>query len=95
LSARDTTRWKRATTAPSNSVPRPVLMVVGEKDFQTMVSQMLVAMKSEMPEPRPYPFCRSSSRMMTMMPATKSWTMMRIELPAPSSRTSPYMPEMT
>ena len=30
-----------------------VLMVVGEKDFQTMVSQMLVAMKREMPEPRP------------------------------------------
>ena len=39
-------------TAPSNSVPRPVLMVVGEKAFQMMVSQMLVAMKSEMPEPR-------------------------------------------
>lgn len=40
--------------APSNSVPRPVLMVVGEKAFQIMVSQMLVAMNSEIPEPRPY-----------------------------------------
>ena len=37
----------------SNSVPRPVLMGVGEKDFHTIVSQMLVAMNSEMPEPRP------------------------------------------
>lgn len=37
----------------SNSVPRPVLMVVGEKDFHTIVSQMLVAMNNEMPEPSP------------------------------------------
>ena len=27
-------RWKRAMMAPSNSVPLPVLMVVGEKAFQ-------------------------------------------------------------
>ena len=40
-------------TAPSNSVPLPVLMVAGEKDFQMIVSQMLVAMKREIPEPRP------------------------------------------
>ena len=46
-------RWKRATKAPSNSGPRPVLMVVGENAFQTMDSQMLVATKSEIPEPRP------------------------------------------
>lgn len=36
-------------TAPSNSGPRPVLMVVGEKAFQTMDSHMFVAMKREMP----------------------------------------------
>jgi len=40
-------------TAPSNSVPRPVFTVAGENDFQTMVSQMLVAMKREIPDPRP------------------------------------------
>jgi len=33
--------------APSNSVPRPVLMVAGLNDFHTIVSQMLVAMKSD------------------------------------------------
>lgn len=39
--------------APSNSGPRPVLTVVGEKAFHTIDSQMLVAMKRLMPEPRP------------------------------------------
>jgi len=33
--------------APSNSVPRPVLIVAGLNDFQTIVSQMFVAMNSE------------------------------------------------
>ena len=36
-------------TAPSNSGPRPVLMVVGEKAFHTMDSQIFVAMNREMP----------------------------------------------
>lgn len=40
--------------APSNSVPLPVLMVVGEKAFQMIVSQMFVAMNNEIPDPRPY-----------------------------------------
>ena len=31
----------------------PVLMVVGENDFQMMVSHTLVAMKREIAEPRP------------------------------------------
>ena len=31
----------------------PVLIVAGLKDFHTMVSQILVAMKREMPEPSP------------------------------------------
>ena len=34
-------------------VPLPVLIVVGLKAFQTMVSQMLVAIKREIPDPRP------------------------------------------
>jgi len=36
-----------------DKVPRPVLTVVGLNAFQTIVSQMFVAMKREMPEPRP------------------------------------------
>lgn len=36
-------------TAPSNSGPRPVLMVVGEKAFQTMDSHIFVAMNRDMP----------------------------------------------
>ena len=35
------------------SGPRPVLIVVGEKAFQMIDSQILVAMKRDMPEPRP------------------------------------------
>lgn len=34
-------------------VPLPVLIVVGLKAFQTMVSQMLVAIKREIPDPKP------------------------------------------
>ena len=34
-------------TAPSNSVPRPVLIVVGRKASQTTLSQMFVAMEGE------------------------------------------------
>lgn len=34
-------------------IPLPVFTVVGLKAFQTIVSQMLVAMNSEIPEPRP------------------------------------------
>lgn len=37
-------------TAPSNSGPRPVLMVVGEKAFQMIDSQMLVAMNKDIPD---------------------------------------------
>ena len=33
--------------APSNSVPRPVLIVAGLNDFHTIVSQMLVAINSD------------------------------------------------
>jgi len=46
-------KWKRAIIAPSNSVPWSVLIVTGENDFQRIVSQILVAMKREMPDPRP------------------------------------------
>ena len=46
-------KWKRAMMAPSNSAPCSVLIVMGEKLFHKMISQMFVAMKREMPLPRP------------------------------------------
>lgn len=55
-------------------LPRPVFTVVGLNAFHTMVSQILVAMKREMPEPRPYPFWSSSSKSRTIKPATKSYS---------------------
>lgn len=65
-------------------LPRPVFTVVGLNAFHTIVSQILVAMKSEMPEPRPYPFCRSSSKSRTINPATKSYSKKRNTTLVPS-----------
>jgi len=45
--------WKRAIMAPSYSVPISVLVVIGEKAFQTIVSHILVAIKREIPLPNP------------------------------------------
>ena len=70
-------------TAPSNSAPRAPVMVYGLKAFQMMLSQMLVAMKREIPEPSPYPFCSSSSRQMTMMPAKNSCSSTELCKPRP------------
>lgn len=39
--------------APSNSVPLPVFTVAGENAFHTIVSQIFVAMKREIPDPSP------------------------------------------
>ena len=58
-------------------------------------NQILVAMKREIPEPRPYPFCRSSSKHITMIPAKQSWTIIRMAFPTPSWLTLPYIPERT
>lgn len=58
-------------------LPRPVFTVVGLNAFHTIVSQILVAMKREMPEPRPYPFWSSSSKSRTIKPATKSYSKKR------------------
>ena len=53
LSCLVASKWKRAMTAPSNSVPRPVLTVAGEKAFHTIVSQIFVAINKEIPDPKP------------------------------------------
>lgn len=47
------------------------------------------------PEPRPYPFCRSSSSRRTIRPAQRSWMMMSRQIPIPRSEGSPYMPVTT
>ena len=44
----------------------------GREGFHTIDAQMLVAMNKLMPEPRPYPFWRSSSRRMMIRAATTS-----------------------
>lgn len=62
LSGRVIMRWNSAMMAPSNSVPLPVLIVVGENAFQMIVSQMFVAMKREIPEPSPYLYHHHGSR---------------------------------
>ena len=64
--------WKSAIIAPSYSTPPSWLRVIGLKDFQRMLSQMLVAMNKEIPDPMPYPFCMSSSRRITRIPAKTS-----------------------
>jgi hypothetical protein len=43
----------RAITAPSYSVSCSVLIVIGEKLFQKMLSHILAAMKREIPFPKP------------------------------------------
>jgi len=56
--------WKRAMTAPSYSNCYDTLWVIGEKAFHMMFSQMLMAMKSDVPElPIPYPLESNSSIM--------------------------------
>lgn len=78
---------------PSNSVPWSVRIVTGENDFQRMLSQILVAINNEIPDPSPYPFYNNSSSMRTIKPARKSWPIIRKERINPSSPTGPYIPD--
>lgn len=71
----------------ASNIPLPVLTVAGEKALQTIVSQMLVAMKSEIPEPRPYPFCSNSSNNNTIRPATNNWKIQQVEIRAQPVKT--------
>jgi hypothetical protein len=68
-------------------------MVMGLSDRHTIFSEMLTAMKSEIPEPSPYPFCSMSSSSITMNPEAVSCMMMSIALPTPISETDPYAPD--
>lgn len=64
--------WKRAMTAPSYSKFWSILWVIGEKAFHMMFSQILMAMKREVPElPIPYPL-ESNSSIMIMITAEKT-----------------------
>jgi len=81
--------WMMLTTAPSNSVRPSLRIVMGLKAFQRMFSQMLVAMKREMPDPIPYPAWSISSSMMTTHPAKVNWSTIIIALPKPISSMVP------
>lgn len=50
--------------APSYSIPPSFFKVIGENDFHTIVSQTLVAINNEIPDPNPYPFDNISSKRM-------------------------------
>lgn len=74
----------------------PVLFLndIGEKQFQMMVSAMLMEMKIEVAElPIPYPFPNMSSRRMVIKEAKVSWMTIRMAFPAPTSEISPYIPD--
>ncbi len=76
--------WNRPMIEPSYSIPLSVLKVIGEKVFQTMLSQILMAMKREIPEfPRPYPLDNNSSNNKTIIPAKVNWMTIKIAFPAP------------
>lgn len=76
--------WKSAMMEPSYSSPKSVFVTSGEKVFQMIVSQILMAMKSEIPEfPSPYPLLKSSSRSITTTPAKVNWIMINNAFPAP------------
>ncbi len=76
-------KWIVAMIAPSYSTPLSEVTVKGEKAFQIIFSLMLVAMNSEIPEPIPYPFDRSSSSSITKIPAKTSWKMSSMQLVTP------------
>ena len=82
-------------TQPSNSVSPPEVIVIGENAFQRMVSAVLAAMKTEIPELSPYPFYNNSSSKMTNVPAKNNWATMSTELMIPISPIDPYTPEDT
>jgi hypothetical protein len=58
----------------------------------TITYHIWVAVKREIPEPRPYPIWRSSSKHIIKILAKQSCAMMRIEFPTPSSPRGPYIP---
>jgi hypothetical protein len=78
---------------PSNYVPYSDLIVIGLSERQTIFYEILTAIKSEIPEPNPYPFCSISSSRITMKPEAVSWMIINIALPIPISETEPYAPD--
>jgi hypothetical protein len=94
LSCHVNRRWNSATMAPSNSDPRPMLTVVGEKALSDdgladIGGDEKVDAGSETVN------LLSSSRRMTMRAATMSWMIRRRQKPAPRSFCWPYKPVRT
>lgn len=69
------------------------MIVIGEKHFQIIVSQIFVAINNEIPDPRPYPFYNNSSNIMTTIPANVNYKIINNAFPAPILSISPYPPE--
>jgi hypothetical protein len=82
-------------TAPSNSVPAAVVMVVGLKALHNTLSHIFEAMNIEIPLPIPYPFCKNSSSIKTRIPAKTSYRIISTHLTVPISDTFPYIPLTT
>jgi len=78
--------------APSYSIPPSVFIVIGDKDFHTIVSQTLTAINNEIPDPKPYPFDNISSKRIIMYDAMVNYMIIRMALPAPNLSISPYIP---
>ena len=60
-----------------------------------ILSHILVAINNEIPEPRPYPFCNISSKIITITPEVNNCITINMALPAPRVFRSPYIPEPT
>ena len=70
--------------APSYSSPNSVFILNGLKDFQTIVSQILIAINKDIPlYPRPYPFSSNSSNKNTTTPAKTNWATIKTQLVTP------------
>ena len=82
---------------PSYCSPNPPsadLYEMGEKQLQSTVSAMLMAMNKLVPElPIPYPFVIMSSNRIVIIEATVSWSTIKIALPAPMASKGPYIPD--
>lgn len=77
--------WNSPITDPSYSSPKSVFINKGEKLFQAMLSQILIAIKREIPppSPTPNPFEIISSNNMTTTPAKVNYKMISKAFPLP------------
>ncbi len=88
-------KWIKAINAPSNSTPFSVLIVIGDNAFQNIISQMLVAINNDIPEPIPYPFYNISSKYNTRMHEMVNYKISNNAFHVPIYYIVPYIPDIT